>query len=306
MYASQGTGDTSSLPGKVLVEPLPRKSHDKRQTLATFTRTMEPRSDTESVIDKIRRGEISALDAFAAELPEVFAAEILAKLATVKDTLRLAQVNKLCRDTVWSEDNVRSLGAKFRETIPTIDFDTVSRFEHAYGHPIHWAAAYRVLPAVRALLKSEEEAYNRVNTAGLTALHYAVNRGVVYIPQNLEIVRMLIEAGADINKLTNNGWTPLRFAATSGHPEITKILIDAGADLNISNPLRNAVQAAKYNGHDPNSKKYCRACQACAALLIQAGATIPDYSASTSNDSDSDDTSSEGSGLGGSDDNAWF
>jgi len=264
------------LPGKVLVEPLPRKSHDKRQTLATFTRTMEPRSDTESVIDKIRRGEISALDAFAAELPEVFAAEILAKLATVKDTLRLAQVNKLCRDTVWSEDNVRSLGAKFRETIPTIDFDTVSRFEHAYGHPIHWAAAYRVLPAVRALLKSEEEAYNRVNTAGLTALHYAVNRGVVYIPQNLEIVRMLIEAGADINKLTNNGWTPLRFAATSGHPEITKILIDAGADLNISNPLRNAVQAAKYNGHDPNSKKYCRACQACADLLIQAGATIPD------------------------------
>jgi hypothetical protein len=266
---------------------------------------MEPGNDTESVVDKIRRGEISALDAFAAELPEVFAAEILPKLATL-DTLRLAQVNKLCRDTVWSEDNVRSLGAKFRETIPTIDFDTVSRFEHAYGHPIHWAAAYRVLPAVRALLKSEEEAYNRVNTAGLTALHYAVNRGVVYIPQNLEIVRMLIEAGADINKLTNNGWTPLRFAATSGHPEITKILIDAGADLNISNPLRNAVQAAKYNGHDPNSKKYCRACQACADLLIQAGATIPDYSASTSNDSDSDDTSSEGSGLGGSDDNAWF
>ena len=159
------------MPGKVLVEPLPRKSHDKRQTLATFTRTMEPRSDTESVIDKIRRGEISALDAFAAELPEVFAAEILPKLATVKDTLRLAQVNKLCRDTVWSEDNVRSLGAKFRETIPTIDFDTVSRFEHAYGHPIHWAAAYRVLPAVRALLKSEEEAYKKVNTAGLTALH---------------------------------------------------------------------------------------------------------------------------------------
>ena len=57
------------MPGKVLI-PLPRKSHDKRQTLATFTRTMEPGSDTESVVDKIRRGEISVLDAFAAELPE--------------------------------------------------------------------------------------------------------------------------------------------------------------------------------------------------------------------------------------------
>ena len=83
---------------------------------------MEPGSDSEPVVDKIRRGEISALDAFAAELPDVFAAELLPKLA-VKETLRLAQVNKLCRDTVWSEDNVRSLGAKFQETIPTMYSD---------------------------------------------------------------------------------------------------------------------------------------------------------------------------------------
>ena len=272
---------------------------------------MEPRSDSEPVVNKIRRGEISVLDAFAAELPDVFAAEILPKLAA-QDTLRLAQVNKLCRDTVWSEDNVRLLGAKFKETMRYTSFNSYIQFvRHSFGSwPIHWAAAHRVLPAVRALLKSEEEAYKKVNNCGMTALHYAVGsgfrNGLQSPPPNLEIVRMLIEAGADINKLTNNGWTPLRFAATSGHPEITKILIDAGADLNISNPLRNAVQAAKYDGHDPNSKKYCRACQACADLLIQAGATIPDYSTSTSNDSDSDDTSSEGSGLGGSDDNAWF
>ena len=234
---------------------------------------MEPGSDSEPVVDKIRRGEISALDAFAAELPEVFAAEVLPKLA-VKETLRLAQVNKLCRDTVWSEDNVRSLGAKFKETIPTIDDGTVPifRFEHAYGHPIHWAAAHRVLPAVRALLKSEEEAYKRVNSSGVTALHYAVGRGSRKNP-HLKIVRMLIEAGADINKLTNCGKTPMRLAATSGHPKATKILIDAGADLNISSPLRGAVQAVEYNSHLPN---YCRHRQACADLLIQAGATIPD------------------------------
>ena len=248
---------------------------------------MEPGSDIESVVDKIRRGEISALDAFAAELPEVFAAEILSVLS-VKDTLRLAQVNKLCRDTVWSEDNVRSLGAKFRETIPTIDFDTVSRFEHAYGHPIHWAAAYRVLPAVRALLKSEEEAYKKVNTAGLTALHYAVNRGVVYIPQNLEIVRMLIEAGADINKLTNDGRTPLRFAAM-GHPEATKILIDAGADLNISSPLRAIGEFVR--GFPGGNPEFGREFFACAALLIKAGAY----------DSESDSDDYDSSSLSGAD-----
>ena len=249
---------------------------------------MEPRSDTESVIDKIRRGEISALDAFAAELPEVFAAEILPKLATVKDTLRLAQVNKLCRDTVWSEDNVRSLGAKFQETIRTSRLMIASY----YGEPIHWAAADRVLPAVRALLKSEEEAYKAVTNSGLTALHYAVGhvrdiggsvRDIGDPPPNLAIVRMLIQAGADINKLTNSGWTPMRFAATRGHLEATKILIDAGADLNISSPLREAIEGANSDGRP----KYRRRCQACADLLIQAGANIPYVS---DDDSDFDES----------------
>ena len=263
---------------------------------------MEPGSDTESVVDKIRRGEISVLDAFAAELPEVFAAEILPKLATL-DTLRLAQVNKLCRDTVWSEDNVRSLGAKFQETIPKIYDSTVSltifRFEYAYGHPIHWAAAYRVLPAVRALLKSEEEAYKRVNSSGLTALHYAVGnvRDIGDPSPSLAIARMLIEAGADINKLTNCGKTPMRLAATSGHPQATKILIEAGADLNISSPLRAAIEGAKYNSRLPN---YSRRCQACADLLIQAGATIPDdpdYDSEYDEDYDSEFDSDLGSDI---------
>ena len=239
---------------------------------------MEPGSDIESVVDKIRRGEISALDAFAAELPEVFAAEILPKLSP-KNTLRLAQVNKVCRDTVWSEDNVRSLGAKFQETIPTIYGDTVSRFESFFGYPIHWAAAHRVLPAVRALLKSEEEAYKAVTNSGMTALHYAVGcgfrNGLQSPPPNLEIVRMLIEAGADINKLTNDGSTPMRYAA-QGHPEATKILIDAGADLNISSPLSAAIETPKIRGNARYHPNFCLACQACADLLIQAGATIPD------------------------------
>ena len=257
---------------------------------------MEPGSDTESVVDKIRRGEISALDAFAAELPEVFAAEILPKLS-VKNTLRLAQVNKLCRDTVWSEDNVRSLGAKFQETIPTM----YSHLTPCCGEPIHWAAVHRILPAVRALLKSEEEAYKRVDNSGLTALHYAVGRGsrigFKSPPLNLKIVRMLIEAGADINKLTNCGKTPMRLAATSGHPQATKILIEAGADLNISSPLRAAIEGAKYNSRLPN---YSRRCQACADLLIQAGATIPDdpdYDSEYDEDYDSEFDSDLGSDI---------
>ena len=249
---------------------------------------MEPGSDIESVVDKIRRGEISALDAFAAELPEVFAAEILSVLS-VKDTLRLAQVNKLCRDTVWSEDNVRSLGAKFQETIQTSRLIITSY----YGEPIHWAVVHRVLPAVRALLKSEEEAYKTVTGSGLTALHYAVGCGfgtIGYPSQDLriKIIRMLIEAGADINKLTNDGRTPLRFAAM-GHPEATKILIDAGADLNISSPLRAIGEFVR--GFPGGNPEFGREFFACAALLIKAGAY----------DSESDSDDYDSSSLSGAD-----
>ena len=100
---------------------------------------------------------------------------------------------------------------------------------------------------------------------------------------------MLIEAGADINKLTNDGWTPLRFAATSGHPEATKILIDAGADLNISSPLRAIGEFVR--GFPGGNPEFGREFFACAALLIKAGAY----------DSESDSDDYDSSSLSGAD-----
>ena len=99
---------------------------------------------------------------------------------------------------------------------------------------------------------------------------------------------MLIEAGADINKLTNDGRTPLRFAAM-GHPEATKILIDAGADLNISSPLRAIGEFVR--GFPGGNPEFGRDFFACAALLIKAGAY----------DSESDSDDYDSSSLSGAD-----
>jgi ankyrin repeat protein len=43
------------------------------------------------------------------------------------------------------------------------------------------------------------------------------------------VARALIEAGADVNKMKDNGVTPLFFATRNGHAAIVQILKDAGA-----------------------------------------------------------------------------
>ena len=43
------------------------------------------------------------------------------------------------------------------------------------------------------------------------------------------VVRALIEAGADVNKATDNGGTPLVVAVKSGHETVVRALIEAGA-----------------------------------------------------------------------------
>jgi len=64
---------------------------------------------------------------------------------------------------------------------------------------------------------------------------------------NLEVVRQHIEAGTNINEIEPmSGSTPLISAATFGKTDIVKALIEAGADLTISNndgttPLHSAA-----------------------------------------------------------------
>jgi len=47
-----------------------------------------------------------------------------------------------------------------------------------------------------------------------------------------EIVRVLIDAKADVNAATSRGNTALMIASGNGHPEVVKVLISAKADLN--------------------------------------------------------------------------
>jgi ankyrin repeat protein len=84
---------------------------------------------------------------------------------------------------------------------------------------------------------------------GLTALVLAAREG------DLESANLLLDAGADVNQVTEYGWTPLLTATNNRHYRLGSMLIDWGADVNIANkggwtPLYLATDNRNIEGGD--------------------------------------------------------
>jgi ankyrin repeat protein len=84
---------------------------------------------------------------------------------------------------------------------------------------------------------------------GLTPLVFAVRAN------DLESVRILLDAGANVNQLTNYGWSPLLVATQNRYYQLGSYLLDHGADPNLANkgawsPLYIAVDNRNIEGGD--------------------------------------------------------
>lgn len=93
------------------------------------------------------------------------------------------------------------------------------------------------LGALGSLLSGHRElaqARIRDAKASTRTLLHAVTDWPGYFPRGPEIVRILIEAGADPSAAVTGSWhaeTPLHWAASSDDAEVAAALIDGGADI---------------------------------------------------------------------------
>jgi len=109
--------------------------------------------------------------------------------------------------------------------------------EGKYGSALAAAVAQlpRPLPAsveiVRVLLSDPETDVNAADKGGMTALHYAAMANGVSAQGCAEAAKLLLERGADVNRLTGKFQSAAFMAAGLGHVDVMRALIDHGADL---------------------------------------------------------------------------
>jgi ankyrin repeat protein len=112
--------------------------------------------------------------------------------------------------------------------------------------PLHFAAFFGRQEAAALLIErgAEVDAFGRGWMTG-TALHSAVSR------LQSDVVRILLDAGANPNARQSAGWTPLHAAAMNGDLTSVELLLASGADPTAtSEEGRSVIDLANQSGDE--------------------------------------------------------
>ena len=120
------------------------------------------------------------------------------------------------------------------------------------------ATANNDIDGVKFFSKAGALVINQRNKGGATSLHIACREG------NFEIAKTLIDNGANVNIVDNEGWTPLMRASLAGNNEIVEILLKNGAKANQLNSLNESALI-----HATSSR-----CTKCIEQIIENGDLI--------------------------------
>ena len=113
--------------------------------------------------------------------------------------------------------------------------------------PLHWAAQYGHAELVKLLLDRGANPDSKC-IVGRTPLHRTAEYG------HTDLVKLLMDRGADPNEADKSGTTPLHWAAKSGRACLVKLLIERGADPDKKDdtgktPLFKAVEYNQFERH---------------------------------------------------------
>ena len=122
----------------------------------------------------------------------------------------------------------------------------------AGGEPLHTAASLGDVERVRRLLEAGARV-DSVKDDGNTALHCAAIMG------HNNVVELLVEEEADLEATGNSGATPLMMAASMGHLEVVKTLLQSGANPDTRHQFgkTTAIHFAAEVGRDEIVKLLC-------------------------------------------------
>ena len=135
---------------------------------------------------------------------------------------------------------------------------------------------------VQAFLKKGGIQLDKRDAQGATALYYAGAKG------SKDIVKLLLDAGADAAIADNQSRTALHMAAQSGNKEIIRLLCDGGADLNATDnegktPLIYAAKNGRSEacrfllelGADDRNRRITRETRRCIRPVTKTRARLP-------------------------------
>jgi ankyrin repeat protein len=111
--------------------------------------------------------------------------------------------------------------------------------------PLMTAARTGTLAAVKALLSHGALVDGKDEARGQTALMWAAAEG------QADVVRTLVEAGADVRSRLPSGFTPFLFAVRQGHLDVVRDLLHAG--VNVNEPIPVEGRRRGYGGAVPRA-----------------------------------------------------
>jgi ankyrin repeat protein len=162
----------------------------------------------------ITNADLQSLDALLIQQP---------KLATTKTSYKMSPLMLSC---YYKKPEVSALLLKYADQINLFEAAAVGKFD-----------------VVAHLLFTHPEAINEYADDGFTAL------GVASYFGQFEVARYLVLKGANVNLPSNNGYNvfPIHSAAAGNYTDIVRMLVENGAQVNVKQqagvtPLHSAAQ----------------------------------------------------------------